>query len=313
MSLGGGGEAINANDCPLLIPASEGGVFQPDPDLPNYNPHVSTLNFGSCATSSDNFVTSGELALLGYPGGGDPLVPGDSTNQNVKLTDFDHPYQENSSGDLVPFDDSSIGSSEFTYFARAALIKDWELWHAELVYERSNDDSGSFGASSVQDSFEATVRWNPAPLWSVQLVGAYTMIDQASDVTVPTSLVLENGPVPAGVDSVSQVATVQRLVVQADSNAVSYTTESVALIGHAPTDADLLGLRLALLLPAGPAPRSPEGLLVPAVNVVRRRLEHALTSHAHALARPRLAVRNPQVLNRGLPPWTPNRASSSTT
>jgi hypothetical protein len=226
-SVGSTTVGINANDCPVL---NDSLPHQPDPDLPNYNPHVSTPGFGSCNVNSINTVTPGELNLLGYPTGTSPLVPGGSPlPQGAKLTEFGHPYEQNSSQELVSFDDSGVGGSEFTYFAQVALIKDWELWHLELAYDRSNNDSGSFGASSVQDAFEATVRWHPAELWSIELIGAYSLIDQASDIAVPTGLVLENGPVPAGVDSISQIATVQRLIVKSESNAVSYTTASVSL------------------------------------------------------------------------------------
>jgi hypothetical protein len=181
--------------------------------------------------NSGNTLTPGELDLLGYKTGGSPTVPGGSgTPAGIKFTDFDHPLREDSSGALVPFDESSTGGTDLTYFARVALIKDWELWHLELAYDRSNDDSGSFGVSSVQDSFEASLRWRPAELWTIDLTGAYNLYDQANSTAVPTGVVVvENGPVPAGVDSMSQIATVQRLVVKSESNAVSYTSESVSL------------------------------------------------------------------------------------
>lgn len=226
-AVGNNNVAVDADDCLLLNDALP---LQEDPDLANYNPRVAGLGFTDCGVSGANTVTPGELDLLGYPRGA-PLEPGSGTaaGQSIKLTEFSDPFEVNSSGELVRFDDSDFGSSEVTYFARAALIKDWELWHLKLSYERSNDDSGSFGTSNVQDSFEATLGWEPAPLWSVALTGSYTLIDQANDAALPTGLVVQNGPPPAGVDSVSSIATVQRLIVEGDSDAVSYTTASVSL------------------------------------------------------------------------------------
>jgi hypothetical protein len=222
--------AIDADDpvfgCPLQNDALP---EQPDPDLPNFNPRVSSLGFGSCGSSSANTISSGEAALLGYPRGA-PLEPGGTLQDpRVKLTSFDDPFEVNGAGELVDFDDSDVGDSEVTYFARVALKKDWELWKLELAYERANDDSGSFGTSSVQDSFEASLRWEPAPLWTVSLSGVYTLIDQATDVPIPTGSVVANEPAPAGVDSVTEVAAVQRLIVESSSDAISYDTTSLAL------------------------------------------------------------------------------------
>jgi hypothetical protein len=214
--------AVDADTCRLLNP------FQPfDPDT---NPRVTTTGFGGCGVDSSRALSPGELQQLGYPRG-DPLVPGSSAKM-PKLTEFRDPYTINQFGELEPLDATGFGDSEVTYFARAALIKDWERWHAELAYERSNDDSGSFGASSVQDSLELSLRWEPTPLWTVSLVSAYTMIDQASDIAVPSFLVVANEPVPPGIDNFNQIATVQRLVVDTSDNALSYDTASVSLTAN---------------------------------------------------------------------------------
>jgi hypothetical protein len=218
---------INANNCPLL---NDTLPHQPDPDAANYNPHISSLGFGGCGASGSP-LTRGELDLLGYPRG-DPLVPGDTTGKTAKLTEFDSPYGLDGSGNLDRVDDSDFGEIEVTYFARAALIKDWEKWHGEVSYQRSSDDSGSFGTSSVRDSLELLLRWEPARHWTVTLTGGYSLLDQASDVAVPSLLILENEPVPSGVDSISQIATVQRLVVDVDDNALSYTTASASLAAN---------------------------------------------------------------------------------
>jgi hypothetical protein len=215
-------EMAIADTCRLLNP------FQPfDPDT---NPRVTTTGFGGCGVDSSRALSAGELQQLGYPRG-DPLVPGSSAKM-PKLTEFRDPYTINQFGELEPLDATGFGDSEVTYFARAALIKDWERWHAELAYERSNDDSGSFGASSVQDSLELSLRWEPTPLWTVSLVSAYTMIDQASDIAVPSFLVVANEPVPPGIDNFNQIATVQRLVVDTSDNALSYDTASVSLTAN---------------------------------------------------------------------------------
>ena len=223
----GGLRPIDAANCPLL---NDTIPHQPDPDAPNYNPHISSLGFGGCGASGAA-LTRGELELLGYPRG-DPLVPGSTTGQTADLTEFGDPYGLDASGNLNRVDDSDFGAIEVTYFARAALIKDWERWHGEVSYQRSSDDSGSFGASSVRDTVELSLRWEPARHWSVTLTGGYSLLDQASDVAVPSLLIIENEPVPAGVDSIAQIATVQRLVVDVDDNALTYTTASASLAAN---------------------------------------------------------------------------------
>jgi hypothetical protein len=217
--------AIDANACPLL---NDTLPHQPDPDAPNYNPHIASFNYGSCGVSSSRILQRGELDRLGYPRG-DPLVPGSPTGQSAKLTGFDSPYELDENGNLAAVDDSDFGEIDVTYFARLALLKDWERWHAELVYERSSDDSGTFGTSSVADTLELSVRWNPLRFWTISATGAYSLIDQASDVAVPSLLIVENEAVPAGVDSVSEIATVQRMVVDVDDDALSYDNYSVSV------------------------------------------------------------------------------------
>lgn len=217
--------ALDANQCPLL---NDTLPHQPDPDAPNYNPHVASTGFGRCTVSS-NFLTRGELEALGWRRGDDPLDPDPANPKPAKLTSFDQVYELNANGTLDPVDDSDSDDLDLTYFARAAIVKDWERWQAELSYERSADQTGSLGVSSVQDAFEVTLRWEPVRLWSFVLKGAYVLTDQASNVAVPRSLIVENEAAPAGVDSVSQIATVQRMVVEVDDDAASYASASVSL------------------------------------------------------------------------------------
>lgn len=216
--------AANASTCPLL---NETLPEQTDPSLANYNPRVAGLNFGGCG-SAGSVLTPGELQLLGYPRG-DPLVPGSTSNGGAKLTAFDEPFAFDSNGLLEPVDDSDIGATELTYFASIALTKDWERWHATLSYKRASDESGNFGSSSVSDTIEANLRWEPAQLWTVSMMAAYSLIDQASDFVRPSLLVVESEPVPAGVTTVANIATVQRLIVDPDDNDVSYNNVSVSL------------------------------------------------------------------------------------
>jgi hypothetical protein len=222
--LGGQPHAVDAGTCPLLNDALP---HQPDPNAANYNPHVASLGFGGCSILPPRPLQPGELNRLGYPRG-DPLAPG-SVGGSAKLTGFDSPYEFDTNGNLVAVDDSDFDELDVTYFARVALIKDWERWHAEVSYERSSDDSGTIGASSVEDSVELSLRWEPARLWTVTATGGYSLLDQASDAAIPSLLIVENGPVPAGVDSVSEIATVQRLVVDVDDNALSYTSAYASL------------------------------------------------------------------------------------
>jgi hypothetical protein len=212
---------VDADQCPLLNdtlphddqPRVPDDTTPLDPNdtipNPNYNPHVSALGFGGC-NRSGAALSPGELQALGYPRG-DPLVPGSTTGQSAKLTGFGSPYELDSNGTLTSVDDSGFGALEVTYFARLALIKDWERWHAEVSYERSSDDSGTLGTSSVQDALQLVLRWEPARLWSVALTGGYSLLDQASDVAIPSLLILENEPV------------------EVEDNALSYTTGSVSL------------------------------------------------------------------------------------
>jgi len=232
--------AINANNCPLL---NDTLPHDPQPRIPdplnvgrtipnpNYNPHIAAAgNFGGC-TPSGQALARGELQQLGYPRG-DPLVPGSSTGGSAKLTGFDSPYEFDTNGSLVAVDDSGFGGLEITYFARLALIKDWERWHGQISYSRSSDDSGSFGSSSVRDSVDVSLRWEPAPLWTVTLTGEYSLIDQASDFAIPSLVIVENEPTPTGVDTVSEIATVQRLVVEVDDNALTYNNYSATLTAN---------------------------------------------------------------------------------
>jgi hypothetical protein len=215
--------AVDADGCRLL---NEELAHQPNPDLPNYNPHLARPNFGGCAVSG-SFLTDGELELLGYPRG-DPLTPGSGAGA-PRLAEFSQPYELTENGELVEVDDSDFGQTEFTYFARAAIVKDWERWHGELAYTRSSDDSGSIGTSSVRDTIEAVLRWDAARLWSVTMTAGYSIFDQAGDFAVPEWLVVQNEAVPPGVDTVSQIATVQRFVVDVDDDALNFTTWNVSL------------------------------------------------------------------------------------
>jgi len=217
--------AVDANSCALLndtLPLNE------DETSPTYNPHVTRFGFADCGLNSNRALSRGELELLGYPRGA-PLVPGGRTNQIAKLTEFGDPYELDSNGLLVPLEEGDFGDPDVTYFARAALYKDWERWHTELSYERANSDSGDYGASSVQDSFTTSLRWEPAQHWRVTLSGVYSLVDQANDVVIPKAQIVENEAAPPGVDSVSDLATVQRLVAEVDDNAVSYTSMGVSL------------------------------------------------------------------------------------
>ena len=53
-----------------------------------------------------------------------------------------------SSGSLVALDDSSFGNWTRRTLRGPRLIKEWERWRGELSYERSADESGSFGATA---------------------------------------------------------------------------------------------------------------------------------------------------------------------
>ncbi len=214
--------ALDAETCRRLNP------FQaPDPAT---NPYITGLNFSGCDLNSTRTLSPGELQAIGYRQGS-PLVPG-SAQKGAKLTGFEDPYTLNSDGELVPLDATGFGDTEVTYFARAALIKDWERWHAQLSYERANDDSGSFGTSSVQDSLELALRWEPTQLWTVSLTGAYTLIDQATDAAIPSGLVVANEAAPVGVDNVTQLLAVQRVIADVSDDALSYNSASVSLTAN---------------------------------------------------------------------------------
>jgi hypothetical protein len=215
--------AVDANDCPLL---NETLPHQPDDTLPNFNPHLSRVGFGGCGTTG-GALSDGELELLGYPRG-DPLTPG-SRPGSPKLEEFGDPYELDANGNLVPLDDGDFGETELTYFARAAVMKDWERWHLQLAYQRSSDESGSFGSSSVRDTFELLLRWDAARLWTVSLTGGYSFFDQTADLVRPRFLIVENEPVPVGVTTVDEIAAVQRFVVDVDDDAISYRSGYLSL------------------------------------------------------------------------------------
>ena len=176
-----------------------------------------------------------------------------------------------------------------------------------LAYVRSNNEAGSFGVSSVQDTFEAGLSWEPARLWSLALTGAYAIQDQANDVVVPTGVVLVNEPVPAGVTTPSgQIATVQQVLAEVSGNAVSYSTASVdftatrQLTQHASAFFSVYWYDQEQKLEV-----DDDSLLTDDERVTRW---NTLTFWVGL----ELAVRHHPVLIRGLP-WTPNKASSSTT
>ncbi|MGH7288192.1 MAG: hypothetical protein ACREI8_09280, partial [Myxococcota bacterium] len=167
--------------------------------------------------------TPEEAKLLGVNGAGS-----ESVSRSLVEFGASDLVRQNSSGAFVPLDDSAdLGGATLTYFASLALLKDWETWHARAAYVRSNSDAGSFGVSSVQDSFELGLSWEPAHLWRLALTGSYAIQDQANDVVVPTGVILVNEPAPAGVTSVQNIATVQKVLAEVSNNAVSYSVASI--------------------------------------------------------------------------------------
>jgi hypothetical protein len=127
-----------------------------------------------------------------------------------------------------PIDESDSTGNDLTYFARLALIKDWESWSGNLVYERSNSDTAEFGSSSVADTFSASLTWSPRRLWTFTISGAISLQEQASDQVVPFAFDLVNVPAPPGVTSVGELAEVQRVVASTEGDAEEYQTQSVS-------------------------------------------------------------------------------------
>jgi hypothetical protein len=125
-----------------------------------------------------------------------------------------------------PLDVGGSGGTDLTYFARLALIKDWENLKGSLVYERANSDSAVFGSSSVSDSLKATLTWTPRQLWTLSLAAGISQQEQATDQVVPTAYQLVNAPAPAGVTSVTEVAQVQSLIASTENNAQQYLMQS---------------------------------------------------------------------------------------
>jgi hypothetical protein len=192
--------AIDADTCFAL---NQSQPVQPDPGLPGYNPRVARLGFQGCGVSSDRILTDEEVALVSG------------------VTEF-QPSELDATGSIVPLDTGDVGDPELTYFARMALVKEWEVWRAELSYERSADESGSFGGGSVRDALALGLRWQPAALWTFHLNTGVQLLEQAAEAAIPSLFIVQNQPVPAGVTSVPTIAVVQGVIVSVDDSALSY-------------------------------------------------------------------------------------------
>jgi hypothetical protein len=167
--------------------------------------------YGQFAYGCPNFegLTAEQLGQLGFPAGEVP-----------ELVEFSDPLEETASGALVPVDDSEFQEPELTYFARASLLKEWERFEARVTYERTADESGSFGGASTVDSVELSVSFEPDPLWTFGLNGGVSLLEQASEAAIPRALVVESEFTTV---VVPPVAAVRQVIVDVDDNALSYT------------------------------------------------------------------------------------------
>jgi len=125
---------------------------------------------------------------------------------------------------------SGSGETDLTYFARLALIKDWETWHATLAYERANSDTATFGSSSVADSLETQLSWTPLRLWTFGLTAGISLQENTTDSVVPQQFVVANVPTPPGsvLGNPPAIAEIQSIIAEERSDAEKYRTESVS-------------------------------------------------------------------------------------
>ncbi len=146
-------------------------------------------------------------------------------------------------------DPSDTSTSDLTYFAHLALVKDWESWNGRIAYDRSNSENARFGSSSVADTLSGSLSWRPSRLWTLGLTAAVSLQEQVGDQVVPKGWVLANAPAPgvtfpdtpppslpgeplkpcggAG-QPVCQVGQVRSLIASVESGSEEYLSQSIS-------------------------------------------------------------------------------------
>lgn len=145
----------------------------------------------------------------------------------------------------VQVDSSDTSTSDLTYFAHLALVKDWESWNGRIAYDRSNSENARFGSSSVADTLSGSLSWRPSRHWTLGLLAAVSLQEQVGDQVVPKGWVLANGPAPGvtlpdtqpglplepcGGDGqpVCQIGQVRSLIASVESGSEEYLTQSIS-------------------------------------------------------------------------------------
>jgi hypothetical protein len=142
-------------------------------------------------------------------------------------------------------DPSDTSTSDLTYFAHLALVKDWESWNGRIAYDRSNSENARFGSSSVADTLSGSLSWRPSRQWTLGLSAAVSLQEQVGDQVVPKGWVLANAPLPgvtlpdttpglplepcggAG-QPVCQVGQVRNLIASVESGSEEYLSQSIS-------------------------------------------------------------------------------------
>jgi hypothetical protein len=122
---------------------------------------------------------------------------------------------------------SASGGTDLNYFARLALVRDWEDWNARLVYRRSNSERARFGSSTIADTFTASLSFQASKFWRFNLVGNVSVQEQSVDQSIPLAFQLVNVAPPPGVTSVDEVAQVESVIASSQDNDTTYTTQVV--------------------------------------------------------------------------------------
>ena len=96
-----------------------------------------------------------------------------------------------------------------TYFAAAALTKEWRTVSASLRYSRDASTTAAAGGN-VRDVVQASLLWRPADRWKVNFVAAYEQRDQANAgvafdrrALVPATAIVVDPSQPFGFSAVS--------------------------------------------------------------------------------------------------------------
>src|SRR5690606_31453859 len=98
--------------------------------------------------------------------------------------------------DVDYVDDAPDADSNLTFFARAALLKEWDRARFRLFYQRRASSSSGIGASTNLDTVSSSFTWEPARLWQFSLMAQWNRQVSASDlpindlVVVPSSVFL---------------------------------------------------------------------------------------------------------------------------